>query len=62
MESQYMIKIKKMPVHYSVQATLDCMQFGCDGGLLPDPLRRMVSYGVTNYENDPYVDKVRKMH
>ena len=48
----------KEAVRFSVQATLNCMPYGCSGGGLPDPLSFMRDVGVTLQKYDPYIGDV----
>ena len=64
MESQYMIVANKTnsPVHYSVQAALDCMSGGCNGGSLNEPFNHFVKSGVVDDEICLYENAVCNLH
>lgn len=55
LESQYMI-VNNLTVapHFSVQAVLNCMENGCNGGSLYQPLEHFIKFGVTEDRNEPY--------
>lgn len=56
LEAQYRIKNpdKYVAIHLSVQATLNCVNYGCSGGFLEAPLNRFVADGVPLAAEVPY--------
>ena len=63
LESQFMIRanMSGQPIRLSVQETLNCMQNGCGGGTLFEPMNRFVNEGVTLDRYDPYINEVSCM-
>lgn len=46
-----------VPPHFSVQAALNCMENGCNGGKLYEPLEHFIRFGVTDEQNEPYANQ-----
>ncbi|KAH9394368.1 hypothetical protein TYRP_004419, partial [Tyrophagus putrescentiae] len=64
LESQYMI-VNNLTVapHFSVQAVLNCMENGCNGGSLYQPLEHFIKFGVTEDRNEPYaIQQIEDCH
>ncbi|KAI2795386.1 hypothetical protein BLOT_016818 [Blomia tropicalis] len=51
---------------YVEQAILNCMRppyassSGCDGGIIPDPIDRMINVGVSLTKDAPYIEKLNQ--
>lgn len=62
LEAQFRIKNpgKYKDIHLSVQATLNCIDFGCEGGFLETPLHHFVTTGVPLATEVPYKGTTKK--
>lgn len=61
LESQYMISRQtQTPPHYSVQATLNCIEGGCGGGNPAEVDEYYVKKGAVDDEKVPYAGQVEK--